>query len=70
LKEPKHALRREFKRALRARSTSVAEWVFVPREGTAGDYTPANSPCANRGAVSMVIDELEAKNTLQRLLSK
>src|ERR1700722_11856110 len=57
-----------FARALQTRQTSVAEWVMLqhlrqrPRT-TAGEFADALS--LTRGAVSKIIDKLEAKNWIE-----
>lgn len=55
----------EFKRALQARRTSVAEWVVLCVVQERPGITPgelAEALALTRGAVSKVIDKLEAKN--------
>ncbi len=55
----------EFKRALQARRTSVAEWVLLCHVEERSGITPgelAETLALTRGAVSKVIDKLEAKN--------
>ena len=55
----------EFARALQARHTSVAEWVVLCRVRERPGITPgelAEALALTRGAVSKVIDKLEAKN--------
>lgn len=54
----------EFKRALQTRNTSVAEWVVLCQVQERPDITPgalAETLGLTRGAVSKVIDKLEAK---------
>ena len=54
-----------FRRALRTRRTSVAEWVVLCRVQERAGITPgelAEDLALTRGAVSKVIDKLEAKN--------
>lgn len=54
----------EFAQALRTRRTSVAEWVVLCRVGERPGTTPgelAEALRLTRGAVSKVIDKLEAK---------
>jgi DNA-binding MarR family transcriptional regulator len=54
----------EFQRALRARRTSVAEWVVLCHVQQRPGITPgelAEALALTRGAVSKVIDKLEAK---------
>jgi DNA-binding MarR family transcriptional regulator len=55
----------EFARALQTRRTSVAEWVVLCRVHERPGITPgelAGALALTRGAVSKVIDKLEAKN--------
>lgn len=55
----------EFRRALQARRTSVAEWVVLCLVQERPGITPgelAEALALTRGAVSKVIDKLEAKN--------
>lgn len=55
----------EFRRALQARQTSVAEWVVLCTVQERPGITPgelAATLALTRGAVSKVIDKLEAKN--------
>lgn len=55
----------EFKRALQAKHTSVAEWVVLCLVQERPGITPgelAETLALTRGAVSKVIDKLEAKN--------
>lgn len=55
----------EFARALQTRRTSVAEWVVLCRVREQPGITPGELAAAlslTRGAVSKVIDKLEAKN--------
>jgi DNA-binding MarR family transcriptional regulator len=55
---------REFARTLQARSTSVAEWVVLCQVQERPQITPgdlAEALALTRGAVSKIIDKLEAK---------
>lgn len=58
-----------FARALHARQVSVAEWVVLCRVGAQPDVTPgqlAGNLGLTRGAVSKIVDKLEAKNWVAR----
>lgn len=55
----------EFKRALQAKNTSVAEWVVLCQVHGQPGITPGELAAAltlTRGAVSKIIDKLEAKS--------
>ncbi len=58
-----------FAKALQARHTSVAEWVVLCRVQERPGITPgelAEALALTRGAVSKIIDKLEAKNWIAR----
>ncbi len=58
-----------FARALQARQTSVAEWVVLSHVQERPGITPgelADALDLTRGAVSKIIDKLEAKNWIAR----
>jgi len=58
-----------FARALQTRHTSVAEWVVLCHAQERPGITPgklAEAPDLTRGAISKVIDKLEAKNWIAR----
>jgi DNA-binding MarR family transcriptional regulator len=62
-----------FARALQTRQTSVAEWVLLSRLHDGRETTPtdlAASLTLTRGAISKIIDKLEAKNWLKRVTSQ
>ena len=57
-----------FARALQAKQTSVAEWVLLHELHTRGQAAPgdlADSVGLTRGAVSKIVDKLEAKGWVQ-----
>lgn len=59
----------EFERALRARSISVAEWVVLSRVGSKRGITSgelANELNLTRGAISKIVEKLEAKGLISR----
>ncbi len=59
----------EFERALRARSISVAEWVMLSRVGSECGITSgelADGLKLTRGAISKIVEKLEAKELLSR----
>ncbi|WP_129779156.1 MarR family winged helix-turn-helix transcriptional regulator [Peristeroidobacter soli] len=61
-----------FARALQERQISVAEWVALNQIGNTPDPTPArlaDSMGMTRGAVSKVLDKLDAKNWIARTTS-
>ena len=58
-----------FARALHARQTSVAEWVVLCHIGEKPGITPgelAEALDLTRGAVSKIVDKLEAKSWIER----
>lgn len=61
-----------FARALQARQTSVAEWVVLCQVEASPGITPGELAAAldlTRGAISKVVDKLEAKQWVQRAAS-
>lgn len=59
----------EFERSLKARSISVAEWVVLSRVGSQRGITSgklANELKLTRGAISKIVEKLEAKGLLTR----
>jgi DNA-binding MarR family transcriptional regulator len=65
LRRVSHSVSGEFARTLQTRRTSVAEWVVLCQVKERPGITPgelAEALALTRGAVSKVIDKLEAKN--------
>jgi len=61
-----------FARALQGRQVSVAEWVALSRLGAGAQASPAELADAmgmTRGAISKVLDKLEAKHWITRAVS-
>lgn len=68
LRRVSNAVSGAFSRALQDRQTSVAEWVLLRELHERGQATPgklAGVLGLTRGAVSKIIDKLEAKNWIQ-----
>jgi DNA-binding MarR family transcriptional regulator len=68
LRRVSNAVSSEFARSLQAKQTSVAEWVLLRLLSERGQATPGElAECVGmtRGAVSKVVDKLEAKKWLQ-----
>jgi DNA-binding MarR family transcriptional regulator len=68
LRRVSNAVSREFARALQLKQTSVAEWVLLREvyerdEATSGELAEALG--FSRGAVSKIVDKLEAKRWIQ-----
>jgi DNA-binding MarR family transcriptional regulator len=62
-----------FARALQERRISVAEWVALSRIATLAELTPARLAAAmsmTRGAVTKILDKLEAKKLVSRTPSR
>lgn len=67
LRRVSNAVSAEFARSLRAKETSVAEWVLIRELHDRGQATPSELAQVlgmTRGAVSKVVDKLEAKKWL------
>jgi DNA-binding MarR family transcriptional regulator len=62
-----------FARALQERNLSVAEWVALNQIEMGADVTPAglaDAMCMTRGAISKVLDKLQAKEWVSRVTSQ
>jgi DNA-binding MarR family transcriptional regulator len=73
LRRISNAVSGEFARALQAKQTSVAEWVLLRLLSERGQATPgvlAEIMGMTRGAVSKIIDKLEAKMWLQARIAE
>src|SRR5690242_6326115 len=61
-----------FERALQKRNISVAEWVAINQLAAGTNLTPARLAAAmgmTRGAISKVLDKLDAKKLISRSVS-
>jgi DNA-binding MarR family transcriptional regulator len=68
LRRVSNAVSGGFARALQAKQTSVAEWVLIRELCERGQTTPGDLALAlgmTRGAISKVVDKLEAKMWIQ-----